>query len=205
MLRPQNASCCGSRIPGASAVTLFLRFWKELLGCACLRVCACLQGVGREGECAERAPKGGSLGTFPGWAAGGARGGGGYTSNQWSPMQARFHSQPQAQHHCSPHCGCGHAMCMQPPAGRQRHRQTPAEQPCPHPRRALLPKGLSKGTSRAVPGPWEGRTSARKGVRCRTPRPSRTSAICGSQCIDFPEMGFRDKGSKSWGPSLTEM
>jgi hypothetical protein len=40
-----------------------------------------------------------------------------YTSNQWSPMQVRFHSQPQFQHHSSLHWGCGHFICMHPPVG----------------------------------------------------------------------------------------
>ncbi|KAL0624357.1 hypothetical protein AAY473_008076 [Plecturocebus cupreus] len=46
----------------------------------------------------------------------------GYTSNQWSPMQTRFHSQPQFQHHSSLHWGCGHFMCMQPPVGGRKQR-----------------------------------------------------------------------------------
>lgn len=65
MLRPESASCCCSWDPRS-----FLWFCKELEG-LCVSVCACVRVRG--GERGERAPRGGSLGTFPGWTAGGAR------------------------------------------------------------------------------------------------------------------------------------
>lgn len=104
-----------------------------MCSCACTCVCMCSRVCMRARACLEkgRGRSAAGLGCrhhsvgVPAWS-------GSYTSNQWAPMQARFHSQPQFQHHSSWHWGCGHFMCMHPPAGRG-HRLSAGERSSPHP------------------------------------------------------------------------
>lgn len=104
--------------------------------CACARVCTCVHVFTCVHACTRvlgegtRAVGGRTRLQAPG--VGVPARSGSYTSNQWAPMQARFHSQPQFQHHSSWHWGCGHFMCMHPPAGRG-HRLSAGERSSPHP------------------------------------------------------------------------
>ena len=126
--------------PGDSPIALLWWFWKELemCVCACVHVCVCVRACvcacvcvrACVCVCLERGKAEDSRAPRISQPDGGRCRS--YTSNQWSPMQARFHSQPQVQHHWSRHWGRGHFMCMHPPAGREGTRVS-AWATLPHP------------------------------------------------------------------------
>lgn len=173
--------------------------------CMCSRVCTCVcmcsRVCMRARACLEkgRGRSAAGLGCRHHGVGVPARSGS-YTSNQWAPMQARFHSQPQFQHHSSWHWGCGHFMCMHPPAGRG-HRLSAGERSSPHPphTRAAPERALHGHHPERAEENQPERARAFRGAACSKSAPSTEGAARVStraSTFPLPKWGLETSASR---------